>query len=68
MAPKLLFLIGIVLTHGVVGAVLIREEVPAPVRVSSCVYGPETPMQFEPQAEMLAMNVATFAPGNVGQP
>jgi hypothetical protein len=68
MGPKLLFLIGIVATHGAVGAALMREETPRPTPVSSCVYAPEPLPHFQAQAELLAMYVGKVTTGDSMQP
>ena len=57
MGPKLLFFLGIVVTHAAVGAALMHQESPlAPVPVSSCVQTPgPMPYFHEPgELEMLA--------------
>jgi len=59
MGPKLLFVVGIVVTHAAVGAALMTNEPLPPVVVSSCVYAPEPPAPFQAQAELLAMRVST---------
>ena len=56
MRAKLLFILGIVLTHGALGAVWIHDETPhlRPV-ANSCVNSPAPLPYFEPRREMLAM-------------
>ena len=68
MGPKLLFVVGIVVTHAAVGAALMTREPLAPVAVSSCVYAPDPPAPFPVQAEMLAMRVSTVTPLESLQP
>jgi hypothetical protein len=67
MGPKLLFLLGIVATHGAVGAALMREETVVPTPVTHCLY-PEPQVHFEPQAELLAMRVSTVTSADRLQP
>jgi len=57
MGPKLLFFLGIVVTHAAVGAALMHQETPlAQVPVSSCVQTPGPLPYFRQQGdlEMLA--------------
>jgi hypothetical protein len=69
MGPKLLFLVGIVVTHAAVGAALMTQEPEAPVvAVSSCIYAPEPPAPFQAQAEILAMRVSTVTSLETLQP
>lgn len=69
MGPKLLFLIGIVVTHGAVGAALMSEEgAPPPSTVSSCIQVPDPPPHFQAQAELLAMRVSTVTATGALQP
>jgi hypothetical protein len=59
MGTKLLFILGIVLTHGALGAVWMSEVAPQPsAPVTSCVKTPVPLPYFEPQREILAMLVA----------
>jgi hypothetical protein len=56
MRTKLLFILGIVLTHGALGAVWIHDQAPqARPAVASCVNNPATLPYFEPPREILAM-------------
>jgi len=56
MRAKLLFLMGIILTHGALGAVWIHDESPRARPVAtSCVNTPMPLPYFEPQREILAM-------------
>ena len=62
MGPKLLFVMGIVLAHGVVGAVWLKQEVPrARAPVSSCVNSPLPMPYFQPPRELLAHVVSIHA-------
>jgi hypothetical protein len=56
MRTKLLFVLGIVLTHGALGAVWIHDEAPRmrPL-AASCVNSSAPLPYFEPKREMLAM-------------
>lgn len=55
MGPKLLFVLAIVLAHGVVAAAWLKQDAP-PARnpVSSCVNAPLPMPYFQPQRELLA--------------
>lgn len=56
MRAKLLFLMGIILTHGALGAVWIHDESPRVRAIeTTCVNTPVPVPYFEPQREMLAM-------------
>lgn len=56
MRAKLLFLLGIILTHGALGAVWIHDETPkARPTATTCVNAPMPLPYFEPKREMLAM-------------
>ena len=56
MRAKLLLVIGIILTHGALGAVWIHEVTPQTRPVAaSCINTPLPLPYFEPQREMLAM-------------
>jgi hypothetical protein len=58
MGPKLLFLIGIVVAHGAVGAVLFSHDGPRPqAPATSCTKTPVPLPYFEPKRELLAMVV-----------
>lgn len=59
MGPKLLFVLGIVVTHGALGAAWVRGSAPQVSPISTCVNTPTPPPHFEPQAELLAMRVST---------
>jgi len=55
MGPKLLFFFGIVVTHGAVGAALMRPDsslAHVPVSSSSCVQSPTPPPYFGRQGEL----------------
>jgi hypothetical protein len=59
MGPKLLFLFGIVVAHGAVGAAWLSQDPPAPqATASGCGRPTEPHPHFQPKAEMLAMWVA----------
>ncbi|HET9863847.1 MAG TPA: hypothetical protein VFP37_10425 [Steroidobacteraceae bacterium] len=64
MGPKLLFVLGIVLAHGALGAVWVQQEVAeihAPV--PTCVNSPGPLPWFQPPLEVLAMQIE---PANSG--
>ena len=59
MGPKLLFVLGIVVAHGAVGAVWLRQETPVQrLPVTNCVQSPTPLPNFQPKMELLAMWVA----------
>jgi len=59
MGPKLLFVMGIVLAHGVVAAAWLKQAAPpSRLPVSSCVNAPLPMPYFQPQRELLAHVVA----------
>ena len=69
MGPKFLFVMGIVLAHGALGAAWVRQEAteqrgPVPACVNSAAPLP----YFQPPRELLAMQVETIAVGDVMQP
>jgi len=69
MGPKLLFLIGIVVAHGAVGAVLLSHDAPrrtAPA--TTCTRTPEPLPHFEPKRELLAMVVFATPPEDPHSP
>lgn len=59
MGPKLLFVIGIVLAHGALGAVWVGQEPPQPrIAIASCVNSAAPLPYFDQQrGELLAMRV-----------
>ena len=60
MGPKLLFLLGIIVAHGALGAVLMRKEsAPPPPVASTCTKTPEQLPYFDQKRELLAMVVFT---------
>ena len=69
MRTKLLFILGIVLTHGALGAVWIHDASPH-VRsaATSCVNSPTPMPYFEPQREILAMYLVTPHTQEIPQP
>jgi len=69
MRAKLLFLLGIILTHGALGAVWIHDESPRTRSVAtSCVNTPMPLPYFEPQREILAMYLVTPHTQEIPQP
>jgi hypothetical protein len=56
MRAKLLFIMGIILTHGALGAVWLRDAAPQvrPV-ATSCINSPVPLPYFEPRREILAL-------------
>ena len=55
MGPKLLFVLGIVLAHGVVAAAWVKQDAPqARTAIASCVNSPLPMPYFQPQRELLA--------------
>jgi hypothetical protein len=69
MGPKLLFLIGIVVAHGAVGAALLSHDTPrAQPLATSCVKTPDPLPYFEPKRELLAMVVFTTPPEDPTSP
>ena len=62
MGSKLLFVLGIVLVHGVVGAAWIHQDAPqARAPMASCVNSPLPMPYFQPQRELLAHVVSIHA-------
>ncbi len=69
MGPKFLFVMGIVLAHGALGAVWMRSEEPAPRNtLATCVNAPLPMPFFQPKREMLAMRVASLNHEDLAQP
>ena len=69
MRTKLLFIIGIVLTHGALGAVWIHDATPhAQPMTTSCVNSPTTLRYVEPQREILAMYLVPAHSEEISQP
>ena len=69
MRTKLLFILGIVLTHGAVGAVWIHYETPHTRPVASgCVNNPAPLPYVEPQREILAMYLVPTHTERISQP
>ena len=63
MGPKLLFVMGILLAHGALGAAWLKDASPQPRQtVTACVKTPGTLPDLSPRREILAMLVmpATF--------
>jgi hypothetical protein len=68
MGPKFLFVMGILLAHGAVGAVWMKQSAPhARTPVSSCVNSPLPMPYFQPQRELLA-HVVSNEPEAQAQP
>jgi len=62
MGPKLLFVLGIVLAHGVVAAAWVRQDAPqSRAAIGSCVNTPMPMPYFQPQRELLAHVVSIHA-------
>ena len=69
MGPKLLFIFGIVLAHGVLAAAWVGREAPtARDTVASCVHSPLPMPYFQPQRELLAAHLVEFHDGDHAQP
>jgi len=55
MGPKLLFVMGIVLAHGALAAVWVRQDAPqARATLATCINTPVPMPYFQPQRELLA--------------
>jgi hypothetical protein len=69
MGHKLLFVMGIVVAHGVLGAVWVRQE-GAKERntLATCVNAPLPMPNFQPQRELLAMRVGSVNHEDLAQP
>jgi hypothetical protein len=69
MGRKLLFVLGIVIAHGALGAVWVQQEAtehhPA---LPTCVYAPGPLPYIQPQRELLAMRVEAITVGDAMQP
>jgi hypothetical protein len=71
MGPKLLFVMGILVAHGALGAAWLRDAAPQPHRVASattCVNTHPAPSAFpdlSPRRDVLAMLVV---PASIGDP
>ena len=69
MSPKLLFLMGIVLAHGALGAVWLRNEETAQRNtLTTCVNAPLPMPYFQSQRELLAMRVTSLNHADLAQP
>ena len=69
MAPKFLFVMGIVLAHGALGAVWVRQEGSEPrTTLATCVNTPLPLPYFQPQRELLAMRVGSLNHEDLAQP
>jgi hypothetical protein len=74
MGPKLLFVMGILVAHGTLGAAWLRDAAPQPHRVASattCVNTLPAPSAFpdlSPRREILAMLVVPATLGETVQP
>jgi hypothetical protein len=59
MGPKLLFVLGILLAHGAVGAAWLKDASPQPRHaVTACVHTPGAMPDLSPRREILAMLVS----------
>ena len=68
MGPKLLFVMGIVVAHGALGAAWVRQEAPQPrPAMATCVNVPNPLPFIQPQRELLA-HVVNIPLGNSLQP
>ena len=69
MRTKLLFIIGIVLTHGALGAVWIHDATPhAQPMTTSCVNSSAPLPYVQPQREILAMYLVPAHTEEISQP
>jgi len=69
MKSKLLFILGIVVAHGAVGAGLMHDLSTPQREVSlTCAHTPTADPYFAPQRELLAATVIPAGAGNVSQP
>ena len=69
MAPKLLFVFGIVLAHGALAAAWVQREAPTTRdTVASCVNSPLPMPYFQPRRELLAAHVVERHDGDHAQP
>jgi hypothetical protein len=69
MGPKLLFVLGIVATHGALGAAWMRTEtLDMRTPTSTCVKAPAPLPYFQARSELLAMQVTPVAAGTPMQP
>jgi hypothetical protein len=69
MRTKLLFVLGIVLTHGALGAVWIHDVTPQAQPVAGSCVNNTTPLpNIEPQREMLAMYLVPAHAQRISQP
>ena len=69
MGPKLLFVLGIVATHGALGAAWMRNESSGTrTPATTCVNAPAPLPYFQPQSELLAMQVGEVVAGAAMQP
>jgi hypothetical protein len=68
MGPKLLFVMGIVLAHGVVGAIWMNQDAPrSRAPIATCVNAPLPMPYFQAQRELLA-HVVSIQPDEQAQP
>jgi hypothetical protein len=69
MGPKLLFVLGIVLAHGALGAAWIQQDAPqARSPIATCVNAPAPLPHFEPPREILAMRAVPISLEDYLQP
>jgi hypothetical protein len=59
MGPKVLFVMGILLAHGALGAAWLKDASPQPRQaVAACVHSPGAMPDLSPRREILAMLVS----------
>jgi hypothetical protein len=68
MGRKLLFVLGIVLAHGALGAVWVQQEATEHAPVPTCVNAPDALPYFQPGRELLAMRAEVVTVADVTQP
>jgi len=69
MGPKLLFLIGIVVTHAAVGAAWMNSaQDPPRAMIPVCTQTPTPVPHYQPQAELLAIHLSTATLADTLQP
>jgi hypothetical protein len=74
MGPKLLFVMGILLAHGALGAAWLKDAAPQAHRsaaAATCVNTTPAPSAYpdlSPRREILAMHIAIPAPGQMASP
>ena len=69
MGPKLLFVMGIIMAHGALGAAWLQQDAPKTrTAVATCVNAPGPLPDFTPQRELYAMAIVPIADEEVMQP